>query len=367
MSDSLADLLLGRETEKPSPFIADRSKLEQTANCPLQAHNYEKYQVAPPEQLIKVDENELVKVGDVIHKLVEEAFKFCIEEGSADALADYFQNEVPKIKRTDIQPKVIRAAKSVCNDLLYMPVDRLIGCEIQIDHVLMPEKITPKGMGEVRITTCLDLLYTSRDGTLVVGDWKTGYKRRSKEEAFDSFQAQNAVFILWQQPEYANVETIKFKFLETRWGGHVEAVFEKHKLIHHTMPDLTQEMAFQARIFEATKLMLSGCKEAWPEPKKCLWCDAIHHCTQLARNIQIVGEDSVKFGKSFMVVEALYRRYKEMGVEYTKSGKRLETELMVFENRPAKQKYNPKWYKKTVESREVKPPVGKTKKNKEKS
>lgn len=303
--DSLADMMMGKKPEKAPPIIVDRSRLEQTANCPLQAHLVAKH---GSEILTR-----LVQTAQIDHALIDEAIKYAVEIGTTDALADYFEEELPKV-RPDVQPEAIKSARHVCEKLLYMPIDRLIGSEMQIDYVLIKNK-----KGDVVITTCLDVLLSGKDNSLIVDDWKTGYKRLSKEEAFDSFQAQFICFILWQQPEYANVDIIHFWFEETRWGNSVYVCFDRNK-VHKTMPHLTQELAFQARIFEATKLMLSGCQDAWPEEKKCLWCSVIKHCKFATQDAVEIAVDPCKAVDHFEYLKALCKKYKDGFTELIKGG-----------------------------------------------
>ncbi len=315
--DSLADLMMGKEPAKAEPIIADRSKMEQTANCPHQAHLVAKHG--------SEIQTALVQTAEIDHKLIDEAIKYAVKEGTTDALADYFENELPKV-RPDVQPEAIKSARHVCEKLLYMPIDRLIGSELQIDYVLIPAKAMPvKGVGDFVITTCLDVLLSGRDNALIVDDWKTGYKRLSKEEAFDSFQAQFICFILWQQPDYATVDIIHFWFEETRWGNSVYVCFDRNKA-HKAMPHLTQELAFQARIFEAAKLMLSGSTEAWPEEKKCLWCQAIKKCEFANQDAVEITEDPKKAVDHYEYLKAICANYKTQFTELIKSGQMTEIE-----------------------------------------
>ena len=357
MTDSLADMMLGKAPEKAPPVIADRSTLEMFANCPHQAH------------LVAIHGSEiqtkLIQTAEIDHDLINEAIQFAIDEGTTDALADYFENELPKV-RPDVQPDAIKSARYVCQELLYMPIDRLIGAEIQIDYVLIHDKSMPEGNGDFVITTCLDVLMSGRDGALIVYDWKTGYKRRSKEEAFDAFQTQCIAFILWQQPEYQNVDMIHFFYKETRWNNTVYICLERNKA-HKSMPHLTQELAFQARIFETAKLMLSGCKEAWPEEKKCLWCNVIKHCEFANQDAVDIAVDPKRAVDHYEYLKAICANYKDGFTELIKSGEMTEIagtavtlhkkkpadkfNLGSFKNEPAKAVQKKKMPKKTKETK----------------
>lgn len=328
---SCSDALFGKQKELP-PVIGDRSYIEQYATCPLQAYLCRKHNI--PVQ------NKLVDSGTIIHDLIEEAVEYCRESADWDMLADYFANELPKV-RPDVQPDVIKAARFVTDELVNMPIQRLIGCELQIEHQFLPADPEAK-RGPIILTTCLDMLFTGRDSSLIVYDWKTGFKKRSNAEAADAFQTQFIGWLLWQQPEYQSVETIHFFYKETRWGSVAYSGLERNKEWPQ-LPHLTTEMAFAGRIAEAVKLWLSDCQDAWPEEKKCLWCDAIWHCkyaNALAKNIKTQTKQAVDH---YQVLLAMCQKYKEGFTELIRGGAVTEiagTACVIKRKKPAEPKFS---------------------------
>lgn len=316
--DSLADMMCGKKPEKLPPVIADRSKLENIAGCPHQDYLVEKHKIDPSVREIEVN-GKLVVVGSILHELIDEAVKACA--GELDGVADYFLSELPTT-RPDVQSECIESAQFMCEELLSIPL-KIIGTEIQVDNVFMSEKSTPKGKGELRITTCIDALFTANDGGLIVYDWKTGYKKRTNEEARHSFQAQFIAYILWQQPEYQSVEKIHFFYKETRHRNNAYACFERNRT-HKFLPDLTDELAFQARILETVKLMFSGCKDAWPMQKRCTWCEAMWFCEfadPVAFDIRSNLQDAID---QYIVISVRKKKLEEVFTELLQSGEMME-------------------------------------------
>lgn len=324
MSDELANALFGK-AEKKEPVIVDRTPLQQYAGCPCQAYLCREHNIAVDDKL--------PTTGSHVHDLVLEAVTWCKEDW--DGLADFFTEELPKA-RPDLQPDAIVAARYVADELVRMPVERLIGCEVQIEYpqrekdgsVKKPWLALPDGRPLV-FTTCLDMLFTgAMPNTLIVYDWKTGWKRRSNEEAFNEFQSQDIAFLLWQQPEYQDVETIHFWYKETRWGSAAYARFEKNKE-HPRIPHLTQEMAFKGRIFEAAQLWLNDCRDAWPEPKKCSQCGALRFCSKASKPSKEMGDNPKKFAEDTMIMEAEVGRRLKLLKDFVKANGEFETTVCV--------------------------------------
>lgn len=326
---SCSDALFGKQKELP-PVIGDRSYIEQYATCPHQAYLCRKHNI--PIQ------NKLVDSGIIIHDLVEEAVEYCRESQDWDMLADYFANELPKV-RPDVQPDVIRAARFVTDELVNMPIQRLIGCELQIDHQFLP---ATSEHGPIVLTTAEDMLFTGRDSSLIVYDWKTGFKKRSGAEALDAFQTCFICWLLWQQAEYQNVEVIHFFYKETRWGSVAYARLERNKEWPQ-LPHLTTEMQFQGRIAEAVKLWLSGRQDAWPEEKKCLWCNAIWHCKHANTTAKNIKTQPKRAADHYIVLLNLCQKYKEGFTELIKSGSVTEIEGtagVIKRKKPAEPKFS---------------------------
>lgn len=311
MPNELTNALFGKPKELP-PIIIDRSKAQRKATCPFSGYLADK---------IGDDEIQtaLVKSAEITHDLIDEAVKYSLEiDGTTQHASEYFLEELLKT-RPDLQPDIIKAAKHVAAQLMWV-YDQIIGCEIQIDFQLYSERLTPKDYGPLVITTCLDLLMSKGSDCLVVWDWKTGYKRRDKATAMTDFQVCYICFILWQN--YPDIEKIEFVFQETRWGSFVRVEFLRNAE-HPKLPHLTTEVAFQGRIEEAVKLVLSNSKEAWPEEKKCSWCDVIRECAEANIWSKEIADDPAKYLDAHIIRAAMVKKEKSIISEYVKGGHEL--------------------------------------------
>jgi len=321
----------GFEAEKHEDIIIDRSTAEMAATCPHQYQLSIKY----PKEL----NNEMLEVGRLGHKLLEESIKRVLDNhGQSDEIADYFAEEVGKT-RADLQPQIIEAYKGVLFDLLYLSVAEIIGVEMQIEHVLIP---ATKSRGRIIITTCLDLLQTGFGGSLIWRDWKSGWKRRDKQEAWQSFQSQFITYILWQcydgthknaaNEELPKVDVIQGLFHETRFGGKV--LVEYHRDKHpYRLQDLTQEMQFEGRITEAVRLIMTNCDEAWPSEKKCLWCDWIDKCKYADIKALDFIEEPEEFINATHVMGLLVKKNKQTIKDYILGGGVCEYEFMTAQKK----------------------------------
>ncbi len=353
------------EPKALEPILADRSTLERVANCPHSQWLYDLIQAiegvtgldlgtekqaqlmtdAPDELVSRIstlihDGHDLLAVQDALptagtigHELIHEAFVYC--KGDLEHIADYFAEELPKT-RTDLQPHIIRACRYITSELADLHV-RVIGIELQIDHVLLPE--IPDIRGPVVVTVCLDLLAQGLGNALHVYDWKMGWKKRSKQEAFDSFQAEDIAFILWQQPEYSEVETIHFWFIESMHGTKAYTRFDR-KQEHSSLPHLTQELAFSARISQAVRFWQTGCTDAWPEEKKCCWCDVIQFCKHANTRAMDITSDPEAFVDRMIVLKQLLLRDKKTATAYLKEHGKIVGTVGVFEKTPPSTKFN---------------------------
>ncbi len=327
-NDKLAEAMLGI---KPGlePILADRSLVQQYAECPYAAWAKIEY---------KIETTSLLRdVGTETHKLAEECIKTGIDDQVLpEDMADWFVNELPKV-RPDIQPNVIRAVKHLADAILQLRPHKIIGVEEQIDF---PSDLKSKDNRRFVLTTCLDLL-TAGNESLIVQDWKSGFKKRSNQETYDDFQAQFGAFVLWQM--YPDLDTIHWFFDETFWGTKSYARFERNASTIH--PDLTTEMQFKGRIFSALRLWQEDSREAWPEEKKCCWCDAIYHCPHAQEEAKDCAKDPKAFIDHMTVLTELLKRYKATAVDYMKSHGPIKGTNMVFEWRQPNQKFTPKLYR----------------------
>jgi hypothetical protein len=300
---------------------------------------------------------ELAVGGVEIHKMIEQAFQAGVtEDGVFDVhlVAEHFAEHIPDV-RPDIQPDAIRAAKWVAHELMdiHAPV---IGVEKQIDMPLFP---ATKSREEVRLTTCVDLLLAGKNNSLHVWDWKTGWKKRSGEEARDCFQTCTIATILFHNYDGTHetalgvklpkIDTLHFWYKEVRWGLNAYAKIERDTE-DPQLPHLTTEVAMLKRVESAARLWLSQSQEVWPEPEKCAYCDAIYHCPMASMQIKEIAEDPCKAVDHLCVMEKYVKRLKsDLGKWYKKNGPVEGTEVR-FDWIIPKPRFMPRIVSKTTQS-----------------
>jgi hypothetical protein len=177
-------------------------------------------------------------------------------------------------------------------------------------EIIAETETTPAIIG----TTCIDLLGSGKEN-LHVHDWKTGFKRRSNSETLDSFQARFIAELLFC--EYPEVNTIHFWYMETMFGTKAYAKFERNEE-HPRLPGLTTEVALKGQIKEAALVFQSGCKDAWPMPESCLWCDMINFCEYASMEAKGIADDPKEFIDSLIVLQALCAKQKKAATTYCK-------------------------------------------------
>ncbi|GAG20139.1 unnamed protein product, partial [marine sediment metagenome] len=165
--------------------------------------------------------------------------------------------------------------------------------------------------------------------SLVVWDWKSGWKERDKVTAWKDLQAQCSAWLIWKNydGEHADADgvalpkfdEVKFVFKETRKGRSVEAEFIRDKCFY-SLPDLTQEMQFEGRIVTAIRLHMTGCDEAWPSEKKCSWCNQIKRCKYANTEAREIADDPNSYVKQYHVLKVLSDNMKASIVTYLKAG-----------------------------------------------
>ena len=326
------------ETPKPKfkPIILDRTRLEQAATCPLQCylsiifdalkakatgyevHDWEQKLLdeADPkliEAMSKVAKQstmgKFAECGIQIHEMIDKALEEC--KNDLQIVPGWFVDNLPTIK-PNIQPMAIRHARHVADMLADYHVS-IIGSEIQISMVIIDETDTsPAIIG----TTCIDLLGSGKEN-LHVCDWKTGFKRRSNSETLDSFQARFISELLFCQPVYAEINTIHFWYMETQFGTKSYAKFERNEE-HPRLPGLTTEVALKGQIKEAALVFQSGCKDAWPMPESCLWCDMINFCEYASMEAKEIADDPKSFVDRLIVLQQLCTKRKKAATTYCK-------------------------------------------------
>ncbi len=284
----------------PEPVILQRSEMQSRADCPHQANLCVKHKD-------KIERHEVLpETGSQVHKLAEVAIK-ANEQNLQDA-ADYIANELPKI-RPDLQPEALRAGRNLANELRRFEGSRLLLCEEPVTRSLMP---ATQETGEVLIVSEIDLvLATSKQDTIIVLDYKTGYKDRTNAEAMDEFQTCVGSWDLWGK--YPQVNTIHWWYLNTRLHTRSYARLERER----------DEENFGARIFEVARLYIDKSDEAWPEPKKCSMCDVTRWCKVADYEAKQLDGKPKKYIDAFIALEARCEKMKATIQESCKTGRRL--------------------------------------------
>lgn len=329
------DALFKKEVIQPE--VLQRSELEKIALCPHGAKLCKEHKITGGGNI-------LCEAGTLAHALVKEAFDFCREQGDLSEVANYFQNELPKV-RPDLQPDIIKGARALAERLTRLPLNKLIGVEYQIDYpprekdgsVKNPPAwlISMEGKPLV-LTTALDFVAHGNARNIIVVDYKTGYKKRSNEEAYNDFQAQFGAWLLFQL--FPECESVDWFFDESRWGSTAYAEFVRDKQDKY-LPNTTVQDLITSRIAEVVRLWATGCDDAWPVKEKCLWCDAIKHCKFANPEALEIGADPAAFIDKLQVISALADKMQDDATVYLKAHGPIEGTSCVFDRKPPSDRF----------------------------
>ena len=339
-------------------IILDRSTLGYIADCPMQGYlmillnaiitkgegkevfDWEQKMLDGADAKLLGDlkrfseaslDNKLCDVGKEVHKLIQTAFKEC--DNDLEKIPDWFVENLPSL-RPDIQPQAIEAARHVADMLADFHVT-VLGVEQQVDWCVLPE--TTKRPAVV-VPMCFDIIGSGLNLSLHAIDWKTGWKKRSNSETFESFQAQFGSWILWQQPNYQEIETVHWWYFETRFGTKAYAKFVR-KDEHPRLPHLSTEVAIKGRIMEAVRLFLEGNKECWPEEQKCCWCDVISLCPKAHLSARKIDEDPCAYVDNMIVLTEHLKKMKKAATAWVKGKGAIEGTKVVFDKSPPSTKF----------------------------
>ena len=293
--DSLDELFNGPSIE---PVYLDRSKLERYASCPYKGKHTDD----------KTPKGEPAQVGSEMHRIVAESLRWeCTPDSSP---AEYFKEEVAKA-RPDIQPQVIEAASKIVYQLGRIRPQDILGVEYQI-HT--KPGIRHQGK-EVILTTALDLVRQWQK-IIRVDDWKSVRGKLYNVDARLAFQSHFGTDILWDV--FPNTDVVEWVYHCTRYGTTAYARFERNA--PWGMEGLTQRHAFRARTMQAVRLWMTECEEAWPEPKKCLWCEVAARCPHVKGDAADIAKDPQRFADQYIATQARMKQLKTVAEERIKSG-----------------------------------------------
>jgi len=308
------------------PIIIDRTRLGQYADCPRQAYltmlwealkagatglevfpwEAERIKDTDPKLveamksvILQSTDSRLCECGTEIHELLKKAFEEC--KNNLDIIPEWIVDNLPKIK-PNISSMARRHARHAADMISEYHID-LIALEHQVSLVVYPETATTPA---VIVTMKYDLLGSGK-GNLHVMDWKTGFKRRTNQEAAESFQAEFGAWLLFQQEPYKEINTLHWWYFETMWGTKAYARFDRLEE-HPRLPGLTTEKAIQGRVLSAVDLFLKNCKDAWPLPYTCSWCEMIRFCPLGNMDAKEIANDPKAYVDRMVVVRAWLKR-----------------------------------------------------------
>lgn len=284
----------------PKPTVLQRSELQIRADCPHQANLCIKYKD-------KIERHEVLpETGNQVHDIAKTAVKS--NEFNLQDAADYIAEELPKI-RPDLQPEALRAGRNLANEIRRFGGSRVLLCEEPVTRSLIP---ATQQTGEILIVSEPDLvLATNKVDSIIVLDYKTGYKDRTNAEAMDDFQTCVGCWELWGK--YPEVNTIHWWYLNTRIHTRSYARLERER----------DEENFQARIFETVKLYLDKNDKAWPEPSKCAQCKVTRWCKVADYEATTLDGDPKSYIDAFVALEARCNNMSETIKAACKIGRRL--------------------------------------------
>jgi hypothetical protein len=330
---SYVEQLWGKEAvQKTEYVIADRSNVQAYAECPFRAWYCREHEVN--------DTTILTQTGEETHKLAESVIKDGIEsQMQPHEIGEDIVEFLPTV-RPDVQPHVIRAARYLAESVAHLQFHRIMGVEMQIDDG-GKTGIKDRSGRIYKLSACIDLLMTGRE-SLIVTDWKSGFKKRTNQETFDDFQCQFDVLVLWRL--YPDINTIHWFFDETFWGTKSYAKFERNAE-YPSLPHLSQEIQFKGRVFSALKLWAEDCREAWPEERKCSWCPIVMDCPHVLAGVKRIASNPKKFIDRMTAISAALDRYKEIAKYWYRAYGPIKGTEMEFDWRPSRAKFTPKLYK----------------------
>jgi len=315
---------------KAEPIILDRSTAEDYAECPYRGYC-----------ILHGDKDEAGNAGLIGiegHRIAEKILKDAFDNRrNSDDLLTYADDTIQEIaqSRPDIQPELIKAAKYLAEQIAHIPIDRILTnkkgkpfIEYQIDY----ELCKAKDGRPIIITTCIDLAFSGKNSIHVL-DWKFGFRRYKSEDAQDAYQTCHICYILFQM--FPDIDTIHFWYVNPRYGSKGWACIQRN-LELPSMPNFTTEQAFLCRINSAVQLILDGCKEAWPEEKKCLWCPIIHKCPHKAKALEGIPTDTKQLIDQIVVLQTWLKKHESAATELWKKNGPLYGTEQVWEYKPTK-------------------------------
>ena len=292
--------------------------------------------------IYNANNSEIMDIGTEVHKLIESAFKAC--DNNLEDVPEWICDHLPEC-RPDIQPKVIKAARYICDMLCNMNTN-VLAVEKQLEYEVLPATASREA---VIATTCLDLLCQGNNQSLHVFDWKGGFKRRTNSETVDSFQAQFIAWMLFSQECYKEVDTIHFWYYETRFGTKSYARFDRDAE-HPRLPHLSTYIAIDRRVKSAIKLLLGGNMECWPTDTKCAWCGSVEFCKWSHIEAGSIADDPKAFIDKLLVDVASVTARKKAATAWIKAKGPIEGTACIYDKKAPTNRFTAEFRKKAAEN-----------------
>lgn len=306
----------------PKPIILQRTELGRYAICPHQANLCE--QLAEEIETHDI----LPETGKIVHAIAKTAIES--NGRNLQEAADYIAEELPKA-RPDLQPEALRAGRNLANEIRRFAGSQVLLCDEPVSRSLMP---ATQDKGEVLVVCEPDLVLAStKADTIIVPDYKTGYKQRTSQEALDDFQTCVGSWILFGKFQTVNI--IHWFYLNTRKFTRSYCRIERER----------DEANFETRIFETVRIKLDGCDDAWPEPEKCAQCPVVNKCQEAQyAECRMLADNPQSYFDSYITLQAVCGEMLKAMKAYVKNGRVIYGTKARFAFEP-KPKYLPKIHK----------------------
>mgnify|MGYP002036225921 CR=1 FL=1 len=262
------------EAEPKEPVVLDRSTLELVASCPQQAWLIREKGIPTA--------NILTESGTIAHEVISECME-TIPDGEHHDMYETLMALAQMNERTDLQPDVIMAIRGLAFRFREMNISRVLSVEQQYSWEIMGGN---DKRGPVLATCRMDLVQRSREeDTLIVTDWKTGWKQRDNSQAKNAYQTCHNSWVLFQN--YPQVNKIHWFYEQTRTNTRAYALIDREKDFHN----------FEGRISMATQayMNLDDRHPAWPYPENCQRCPAAQFCEKATREARLVDDDPPEY------------------------------------------------------------------------
>ncbi len=285
-------------------IVADRSTLQQWADCPAAARLIEAGEGLPVQLA--------AHAGSEAHQAISIAVGDYIDSGGTLTRGQIVEQIMigARVARADVQTLTVESLKygawAIANILCQLNASdvmrfdggagRLSG---QLSHDLN------FGQSVVRVTGEIDLMHASPSPEMIhVRDWKTGRKRHTSQSVFESFQSQTYAWLVLVN--YPDVQAVAYQVLDTFSNQDTHAVmFRREKHFQN----------IDQRIRSAAVDMLTGRvadqAELRPALEKCRICPAVLKCPVADATTQHVAKDSAAAVAYLVALEAMQDAWRE--------------------------------------------------------